>query len=113
MSTERVTYGLMAELQFEVPQDKRDDVYDELEAVNLFINNEGTLIYHKNFEGESWEAGFIYGTREFGNFQEFIDLCDKHGMIVKEETVDIYHSVWYDGCDSPMSTLELKEFRGK
>ncbi|AZU98136.1 hypothetical protein SEPL_233 [Salmonella phage SE_PL] len=111
MSSDRVTYGLMAELQFEVPKDKRDEVYDELEEQNLFINYEGTLIYHKQFDGEPWETGFLYGTKSFGDMQKFIDLCDEHGMIVKEETVEPFHAIWYDGCDAPMNIITVKEFR--
>lgn len=112
MSEQRITYGLVVVLDVKLTQDERDDLYDELESDNMAVNYDGTLVYLNAFDGESWDAEFISGINAFGSRTEFFTLCAKHGLSIQPGTVDVFYANWYDGCDSPMSTMTLSQFLG-
>lgn len=112
MSEQRVTYGLVAVLDVELSDDEREDLYDELESDNMVVNYDGTLVYLNEFNGESWDAEFISSVKAFGSKDEFFALCAKHGLTIQPGTVDVFYANWYDGCDSPMSTMTLSQFLG-
>lgn len=112
MSEQRVTYGLVAVLDVELSDDEREELYDDLESDNMAVNYDGTLVYLNAFNGESWDAEFINGIAMFGSKSKFCELCHKHNLVIQPETIDVFYANWYDGCDSPMSTMTVSEFLG-
>lgn len=113
MSTERTTYGLMAVLAQPVPDGYRHEHFDDLADDGLHINYDNDLVYHRKQDGASYESAMIWGIREFGSKDDFIQLCKKHNLTIDESTVDVYLSTWYDGCDAPMDNLTKDEFLTK
>lgn len=113
MSSQRVTYGLAAIIQegYHYDSDAREDMHDDLEEDHMRLNYDGDLVYLEAFDGDPWDAEVIWGIKEFGAKDKFIALCQKHGIQIEEETIDVFYANWYDGCDAPMSELTAKEWR--
>ena len=112
MSSQRITYGLVAVIDRQLEGDERNDLYDALHDDEMMINYEGTLIYHIEFDGESWESEFVVGTPAYGSNDDFVNKIHKHGLSIVPGTIDTFHANWYDGCDSPMSDLTVKAYMG-
>lgn len=110
MSTQRITYGLIAVLTDTIDNNQRQDLFDQLQEDELYVNYEGTLIYWRTVDGESYDVEMICGKNNFGNISKFIELCTKNGISIQEDSIDIYLGNWYDGCDSPMDELTKDEF---
>jgi hypothetical protein len=113
MSEQKITIGLMGSLVKPIPDGHRnplwDDIQDRLNKVDLEINYEGTLIYSLEIHKDAYDFdGLSIGNP--ANPDDFVRLCADQLMPVSPHTVEPYFAHWYNGADSPMSTLELEEF---
>lgn len=109
MSSDRITAGLMAELENEIDFDSE---YEKLHEHKLDANYDGTLIFSTTFDAEPWEFGMMIGDNNESR-SEFVEKCKGLGYNVVESTIKPFVSYWYDGSDSPQSDLSLEEFRKK
>lgn len=113
MSGYVVNTGFMAEIQNPVPENEwskyNDKFYDDDADIN--INYEGTIIYSTDTEEDVSDYGLKFGN--YNNVQQFVENAKKYGLIIKEDTIRTYSCIWYNGADSDMSLLTLKEFNNE
>lgn len=113
MSSQRVTYGLVAVLKTALNNEKREDLYDILSDAGLQISYDGKLVFMHAFNGDPWDAEFVCGKKQFGSKKKFKKLCTEHDLEIDSETIDVFYANWYDGCDSPMAMMTIEEFLGE
>lgn len=124
MSTTVRSYGFMALMvtpltreQMYGPDDCSglvEDLYDK--KINLNLTYDGTIVYsdmlqHAPYsQREAFDVFYIGSETEAGSKTEFLQLCAQHGLDIHPNTIQPYVCIWYNGSDSPMSTLEKAEF---
>ena len=118
MSTTVISQGFIAVLKKPIKNKELEDLSESLyESSNgLHINYDGTLIYFDAYsllpysKREFYSDLFIVGAQKSEKEYEFISLLCSAGFEIEVETVKPYTCVWYNGADSPMSTMTKEEF---
>lgn len=113
MSDNVLSYGVMAKLIKPVGKYKTkewqdmDNKLDE-ELSGLQLNYEGTIIY--NDLGGYTESTYGINFIQSEQLQAFFEELQKAGIVADFESSKIYSCFWYNGADSYMSDITLKEF---
>lgn len=108
MSDNQVSVGLVAPLNTPISKDKYDEVSQFLESADLFINYDGTLIFMQVKKMASYNFDMQIGRPE--NPDTFAAICKVAGYPIQSHNCESYVAHWYDGSDSPMSTLTLENY---
>lgn len=107
MSSMQMSVGIMVPIE---PLDTESDEYWDLEGVlyaetNWKINYEGTIAF-TDVGGDEYELVIGDLETEEPNYQDLIS----NGIVPKMKHAKPYRCMWYNGSDSPMSTLTIEEF---
>lgn len=109
MSENVIIFGVMAPLTEPVGDYKTktwSELSDLFDTYGLYLNYEGTLIY--TVEHEDAHGGIYFSKREFKD--NFIKLVKDYEISVILEQIQFYTTLWYNGADSYMSEITIKEF---
>lgn len=109
MSENKITIGLVAPLLVPMSDEQREGLWSKLDSLNLDVNYEGTLIFSKEKDVESYDFDICVGNP--ANPDDFTELCQKEGFPILSHDVQPYFAHWYNGSDSPMSTMTLEQFK--
>jgi hypothetical protein len=120
MSTTVISQGFIGVLVNPIPQDDMEDVLEKLyngEDGSLKCTYDGKLLYcdvnekkqyyQREFAGDLFIVGEVRGGADR---MDFIEKAKAAGYEVIQDTVQPYTCVWYNGSDSPMSTLSMEKF---
>lgn len=116
MSSTVRSYGVMGVIVSHKVEDF-EELYEKLydDKSNLGINGDQTLAYlDANANKEYSERENFYGL-QFGldpqvSAQALVDEAAKYGIVVDPKSCRMYQCIWYNGGDSDMDLLTLKEF---
>ena len=100
MSADVASFGVMAELETPIPEDRLEEVNDTITEKGFRLNYEGTLIRYLMHEAKDTchvssvfsIAHIGFPLRIVGEIKPFVDI-------------------WYNGSDDPMDEITLDEFR--
>lgn len=109
MSDNKITLGLVAPLLVPLTDEQREALWEKLDSLNLDINYEGTLIFSRDKDVESYNFDICVGNP--ANPDDFKDLCTKNGFAIAYWDTQPYFAHWYNGSDSPMSVMTLEQFK--
>lgn len=110
MSDYRVMYGFIGELEnslssLSLSAEQIEDLPDSIQ-----FNYGETLVYSREFREPMYEFEMLLGMPT--GLQEFLKSIDTHPHIrIKENTVQPYIVLWYDGVDCPLDELTVENFR--
>ena len=112
MSENVLSFGVMAKLIKPVGNYKTkewQDLSDKLyELHGLHLNYEGTIIY--NDLGGDTDSTYGINFIQSEQLQDFFEELQKAGIAAEFTNSKIYSCFWYNGADSYMSDITLKEF---
>lgn len=111
MSDNRITIGLVAPLLVPVTDVQREELCDKLDPLKLDINYEGTLLFFVVKDGASYDFDICIGNP--ANPDAFKDLSVSAGVPIQYWDTQSFFAHWYDGSDSPMSTMTLEQFKNE
>lgn len=109
MSDYRVMYGFIGELEnslssLSLSAEQIEDLPDSIQ-----FNYDETLVYSQSFREPMYKFEMLLGLPT--GLQEFLKAIDAHPHIrIKENTVQPYIVLWYDGVDCPINDLDLDGF---
>jgi hypothetical protein len=111
MSNSVLSVGIMVPLNRRITDKEYEEwseiLWDQGQVSNVYFNYEGTLAYTDIQEEDE------YGIH-FGEITEFdpaaFDCLNQFGLRISHEQARSYRCYWYNGSDSDMSTITLKEF---
>lgn len=107
MSTTMISIGCMAVLATPLDYDTAaNDLYEK----GLYINYDGTLVYSKTTNVESCEFDELHIVRPEEGKHKLLVAAAKAGLSIEADTVKPFFCHWYNGSDSPMSTITKEEF---
>lgn len=106
MSDQRITIGLMAKV-LSLPKIDDDELFDFLYEKNLGLSDDNKVIYFKTFDGAIYDFEMQVGVPDSTTF---IEKCWELGIGIDDTNIKPFFANWYDGCDSPMSTMTLDDF---
>lgn len=116
MSTTVKKQGFIAPLTRAVArgfaEERNEWLYDS--GYSIRINSEGTLVYSDDFlhsplsERENY-YGLIIGCAKRYCLQ-FVEECEDNLININTEFIEQYSEVYYNACDSAVSSLTLNEF---
>lgn len=121
MSTTVISQGYIAVLQNPISEEDREELSEILydSKTGLGLNYEGTLLISDEYSLKSYSERefhsdlFIMGGLGMFKMQEFIELSKQSGLNIDITTIQPYVCVWYNGSDSPVSMMTMKEFLNK
>lgn len=108
MSENVASAGLMVPLNRKITDAERDEWMEILwdQGSGVHLNYEGTLAYTD--EGGE-EYGISFGSMKDYSFTAFKDL-EQFGVGILPTKARPYTCYWYNGSDSDMDTMKLKDF---
>lgn len=111
MSTTMITCGYMAVLETPIPEADWEAAVASLEVRDnkLGLNYDGTIIYSRETSVESCDFAGLHLPNEQGK-HDFMIATAKANYSVVFKTVNPFFCQWYNGSDSPMSTITKTEF---
>lgn len=108
MSEQKITVGLVAKV-VSTPKIDKDELHDLLHDNAMGLSYDGKFIYFNVFDDYCYNFSLMVGVPDS---TEFVEKCWKFGIGIEEESIKPFFAYWYDGCDSPMSTMNDFEFMG-
>lgn len=112
MSDNQITLGYMAELTQPVGDSSTEAweaMQERLQATtNLQLNYDGTIVFSKIVQDVAYN--FDLKLLQQGAGTEFIKDCATAVLSIDAGGMRPFFSHWYNGADSPMSTITLAEF---
>lgn len=104
MSSQRVLVGHIAKMNNVLDY---EDNSDKLNDDNLYLNYDGTLVFHVIHDLETYEFTGILGSID----SKLLELCTKHDISIDENSVLPFIINWYDACDNPLSLFTEKDLK--
>lgn len=107
MSDLQATIDFVGKLKHPIPKENLEDFRDKLynDGEYVFINNDGTLIYHKACEKELYHFNLMVESRGF----YLTSYCwNKYGLEVTD--IKPFVNVWYNGAYSDLDMMSVEDF---
>ena len=110
MSSDVMSRGLMAPILNPVDQDERDDLTERMweDGSPLHISYDGTLAWIEISESDGY--GLSFGVENECSPEELGLAGIVYDLHIALDQARPFSCLWYDGADSDMSMLSVKEF---